>query len=149
MEMKTKRLLTGTSFSHGICFLLRNGYNISIPGLRLGGAEVRDLDELLQQAVDVAKEADCVIAVVGLNAEWESEGYDRTTLALPGRTDELIAKLAAVNSKTVVVTQAVCNVLSRRHIFDELFLEGLCNTDALGQFSTCNRACLVPWKCVW
>jgi len=117
--------------------------------LRFGGAEVRGSDELLQEAVDLAKDADAVIAVIGLNNDWEAEAYDRTSLALPGRTDELIAKLAAVNSKTVAVTQAVCNVLSTRHIFDELFLKGLCNTDALGQFSTCNRACLVPWKCVW
>ncbi len=37
----------------------------------------------------------------------ESEGYDRTTLDLPGRTNELIQRVAGVNSKTVVVTQAV------------------------------------------
>ena len=83
--------------------------NASTRGLiQLGGAEVRDSDKLLEEAVDLAKDADGVIAIVGLNNEWESEGYDRTTLALPGRTDELIARVAAVNAKTVVVTQAVC-----------------------------------------
>ena len=79
--------------------------------LRLGGAEIQDSDgsdKLLEQAVDLAKDADAVIAVVGLNEEWETEGIDRTTLALPGRTDELISRVAAVNSKTVVVTHAVC-----------------------------------------
>ena len=79
--------------------------------LRLGGAEIQDSDgsdKLLEQAVDIAKDADAVIAVVGLNEEWETEGIDRTTLALPGRTDELISRVAAVNSKTVVVTHAVC-----------------------------------------
>jgi beta-glucosidase len=45
---------------------------------------------------------------VGLNADWETEGYDRTTLALPGRTDELISKVATSNKNTVVVTQSVC-----------------------------------------
>ena len=80
-------------------------------GVRLGGAEVRDSDELLQQAVDLAKDADGVIAVIGLNTEWEAEGYDRTTLTLPGRTDELISRVAAVNPKTVVVILAVCDVL--------------------------------------
>jgi beta-glucosidase len=78
-------------------------------GVRLGGAEVRDSDELLQEAVDLAKDADCVIAIIGLNTDWEAEAYDRTTLALPGRTDELIERVAAVNPKTVVVTQAVRN----------------------------------------
>jgi beta-glucosidase len=76
--------------------------------VRLGGAEVINPDEEMARAVQLAKDADAVIAIVGLNADWETEGYDRTTLALPGRTDELIAKVAAVNSKTVVVTQSVC-----------------------------------------
>lgn len=60
--------------------------------------------------MSLAKEADAVIAVVGLNADWETEGYDRTTIALPGRTDELITKIAASNKKTVVVTQSVCDI---------------------------------------
>ncbi|KAI0761860.1 beta-glucosidase [Irpex lacteus] len=76
------------------------------PGVRLGGAEVQDADTLLEAAVQLAKEADAVIAVVGLNADWETEGYDRETLALPGRTDELISKIVAANPKTVVVTQS-------------------------------------------
>ncbi|KIY53614.1 glycoside hydrolase family 3 protein [Fistulina hepatica ATCC 64428] len=76
------------------------------PGVRLGGAEVRDADELMDEAVAMAKEADTVIAIVGLNSDWETEGYDRTTLALPGRTDELVEKVAAANPKTVVVTQS-------------------------------------------
>jgi beta-glucosidase len=76
--------------------------------LRLGGAEIKDSDKLLEEAVDLAKDADGVIAIVGLDDVWETEGIDRTTLALPGRTDELIERIAAVNSKTVVVTQAVC-----------------------------------------
>jgi beta-glucosidase len=80
---------------------------ISNPGVRLGGAEVQDSDELLSSAVSLAKEADAVIAVVGLNADWETEGYDRTTLALPGRTDELITKVYAANPRTVIVTEAV------------------------------------------
>ena len=83
--------------------------NVSTTGaLRLGGAEVHDSDKLLEEAVDLAKDADGVIAIVGLNDDWETEGKDRTTLALPGRTDELIERVAAVNPKTVVVIQAVC-----------------------------------------
>ena len=100
------------------------GNNVSTPGvLHLGGAEIQDSDKLLEEAVDIAKDADAVIAIVGLNDEWETEGIDRTTLALPGRTDELITRVAAVNPKTVVVTQAVrCLVFfiylkKRQHIF--------------------------------
>jgi hypothetical protein len=79
----------------------------SNPGVRLGGAEVIDEDVKMAEAVKIAKEADVVIAIVGLNADWETEGYDRKTLALPGRTDELIEKVLAVNPNTVVVTQSV------------------------------------------
>ena len=75
-------------------------------GVRLGGAEVTEPEEQMATAVRLASEADAVIAVVGLNADWETEGYDRTTLALPGRTDELVRKVAAANKRTIVVTQS-------------------------------------------
>ena len=94
--------------------------------IRLGGAEAQNPEELLESAVEVAKDADAVIAIVGLDANWygqspvtvwswsdasrilrESSGYDRTTLDLPGRTDELIHRVAGVNPKTIVVTQSV------------------------------------------
>ncbi|KAF9235615.1 glycoside hydrolase family 3 protein [Melanogaster broomeanus] len=78
----------------------------SISGVRLGGAEVQDPDTKMAEAVKLASEADVVIAIVGLNADWETEGYDRKTLALPGRTDELITKVSAANPRTVVVTQS-------------------------------------------
>lgn len=78
----------------------------STAGVRLGGAEVRNSNDLMNEAVEAAKEADFVIAVVGLNADFETEGHDRKTLALPGRTDELIRKVAEVNKNTIVVTQA-------------------------------------------
>ena len=79
----------------------------SNPGVRLGGAEVIDEDQEMEKAIKLASEADVVVAIVGLNADWESEGHDRTTLALPRRTDELIEKVAKANPKTVVVTQSV------------------------------------------
>ncbi len=39
-------------------------------GVRLGGAEAQDPEELLESAVELAKDADAVIAIVGLNADW-------------------------------------------------------------------------------
>ncbi|KAH7340805.1 beta-glucosidase [Rhizoctonia solani] len=74
--------------------------------VRLGGAEKIDPDEALKAATKAASEADAVIAVVGLNHEWESEGFDRPNLSLPGRQDELIHAVAKVNKNTVVVIQA-------------------------------------------
>ena len=49
--------------------------NTSNSGILFGGAEVRDSDELLQEAVDLARDADSVIAMVGLNTDREAEGY--------------------------------------------------------------------------
>ena len=43
--------------------------------------------------------------MAGLNADWESEGYDRPDLSLPGRTNDLISAVAKANPKTVVVLQ--------------------------------------------
>jgi len=79
----------------------------SNPGVRLGGAELVDEDEEMKKAVKLAEEADLVIAVVGLNSDWETEGYDRTSLALPRRTDELVQKVAKANPRTIVVAQSV------------------------------------------
>ncbi|KAG8943855.1 hypothetical protein FRC04_002478 [Tulasnella sp. 424] len=75
------------------------------PGLRLGGAEVLP-EQSVDEAAAIAKDADLAIVVVGLNGDWETEGNDRPHLELPGRTNELVAKVAAVSPKTVVVNQS-------------------------------------------
>ena len=54
--------------------------------------------------------ADVAIVCVGTSAETETEGRDRTTLALPGRQAELVRRVAAVNSRTVVVVNAAAPV---------------------------------------
>ncbi|MFF5131830.1 glycoside hydrolase family 3 C-terminal domain-containing protein [Streptomyces syringium] len=66
----------------------------------------RDAAELLAEAVAVAASADAVVVVVATTERIESEGFDRTTLALPGRQDELVARVAAVNPRTVVVVNS-------------------------------------------
>jgi beta-glucosidase len=43
------------------------------------------------------------IVVVGTSNEWESEGFDRATLALPADQDDLVRRVAAANNRTVVV----------------------------------------------
>ncbi len=74
---------------------------------RLGGAEKIDPETAINEAVALAAECDAVIIVGGLTSEWESEGFDRPTLDLPGLQDELIARVAKANPKTVVVIQCV------------------------------------------
>ncbi|GAB7039954.1 MULTISPECIES: beta-glucosidase [Catenuloplanes] len=68
-------------------------------------------DELLDQAVAAARDADVAVVVVGTTEEVESEGFDRTTLALPGRQDELVRRVAAANPRTVVVVNSGSPVL--------------------------------------
>jgi beta-glucosidase len=63
-------------------------------------------EEELAQAVALATGADVAVVVVGTTEEIESEGYDRASLALPGRQDELVRAVAAANPRTVVVVNA-------------------------------------------
>jgi beta-glucosidase len=63
-------------------------------------------DQLLAEAEEAAKAADVAIVVVGTTDEVESEGFDRTTLALPGRQDDLVRRVSAANPRTVVVVNA-------------------------------------------
>ena len=73
--------------------------------LRIGIAEPLDTNEL-KDAVAFAAKADAAIVVVGTNDEWETEGHDRDSIALPGQQDELIRQIAAVNPRTIVVVNA-------------------------------------------
>jgi beta-glucosidase len=68
-------------------------------------------DEELERAVSIARAADVAVVVVGTTEEVESEGFDRATLALPGRQDELVRRVAAANRNTVVVVNAGAPVL--------------------------------------
>lgn len=60
----------------------------------------------------LASQSDAVIVVAGLTPEWESEGFDRPSLDLPGRQDELIMRVGRVNASTIVVMQSVSTRLS-------------------------------------
>ncbi len=57
----------------------------------------------IQAAVELAHQADVVIVVAGLNKEWESEGFDRQDMRLPGEQDELIRRVTEANPNTIVV----------------------------------------------
>lgn len=75
--------------------------------MTLGAAEdAASADEEIAAAVAAAEASDVAVVVVGTTARTESEGYDRTTLALPGRQDELVRAVAAANPRTVVVVNS-------------------------------------------
>jgi beta-glucosidase len=68
-------------------------------------------DSMIEQAVALAASSEVAVVVVGTTEQVESEGFDRTSLALPGRQDELVARVAAANPRTVVVVNAGSPVL--------------------------------------
>ncbi|MDA0184633.1 glycoside hydrolase family 3 C-terminal domain-containing protein, partial [Solirubrobacter phytolaccae] len=68
-------------------------------------------DSAFEDAVALARDADLVVVVVGTTPEVESEGFDRSSLALPGRQDELVQAVTDANPKTVVVVNAGAPVL--------------------------------------
>ena len=70
------------------------------------GAEPPTRDDAIERAVTAAAQADVAVVVVGTNDDWETEGEDRLTMALPGEQDELVARVAAANPNTVVVVNA-------------------------------------------
>ncbi|ROS75637.1 beta-glucosidase [Curtobacterium sp. PhB130] len=72
------------------------------------GTEPSDEDPsvLIDAAVATARDADVAVVVVGTNSKVESEGYDRSSLALPGHQDALVAAVAAANPNTIVVVNA-------------------------------------------
>ena len=63
-------------------------------------------DDPLGEAERLAARADAAVVIVGLNAEWETEGHDKQDAQLPGQQEELIERVAAANPRTVVVVNA-------------------------------------------
>jgi beta-glucosidase len=76
-----------------------------VGGLRVGHLALAPGDPVAEAAA-LARSADAAVVVIGLDAEWESEGGDRTSLALPGRQDELVAAVCAAQPRTAVVVNA-------------------------------------------
>jgi len=68
-------------------------------------------DGALEAAVEVAKDADVVLAFLGLGESHESEGYDRSTCDLPAEQLEVLDAVLAVNSNVVVVLSNGSSVL--------------------------------------
>ncbi|KAH8928347.1 glycoside hydrolase family 3 protein [Atractiella rhizophila] len=75
-------------------------------GVRLGGCLKIDPEQAIQAAERAAADSDAVIFVGGLTSEWESEGFDRPNLFMPGLQDEVVRRLSLANPNTVVCLQA-------------------------------------------
>lgn len=65
--------------------------------------ETNEDKELINQAVEVAKNKDVVILFLGLTENYESEGMDRTNLEIPKNQIKLIESIYSVNQNIIVV----------------------------------------------
>ncbi|THV80113.1 hypothetical protein D6D27_08835 [Aureobasidium pullulans] len=63
------------------------------PSTRLGFLE--EDTSTIAEAITLADKSDVCIVVLGLNDEWESEGYDRPSMGLPGDQDKLVEDILA------------------------------------------------------
>jgi beta-glucosidase len=78
-----------------------------IQGCRLGLALASDDDVALAKAEKLSGSVETALVVVGTGTEWESEGFDRVSMKLPRRQDELILRVAkACQGRTIVVVNA-------------------------------------------
>jgi beta-glucosidase len=59
--------------------------------------------DAIQRAAALAAGSDVAVVFVGLSDEWDSEGFDRPDMELPGEQNALVAAVAAANPRTVIV----------------------------------------------
>jgi beta-glucosidase len=80
---------------------------LQLIGMKLGSFPAINEDQAIDEAVELAKDSDIALLVVGLDQDWESESYDRPNLSLPLRMNDLVRRVAteAPNTKTVVIMQ--------------------------------------------
>ncbi|MFB0494763.1 beta-glucosidase [Mucilaginibacter sp. OAE612] len=62
--------------------------------------------DLINEAIALAKSSDVVILCIGSNREYESEAHDRKSLELPFGEQALVNAVSAVNPNTVIVVMA-------------------------------------------
>ncbi|RHN54870.1 putative glycosidase [Medicago truncatula] len=62
-----------------------------------------DSDDGFAVAIDIAKQADFVVIVAGLDTTLETEDLDRVSLLLPGKQMDLVSRVAAASKRPVIL----------------------------------------------
>lgn len=107
-EFATKPRFQGGGSSHINCFKTTSAME-AVDGLKVTYAQGYSVekdeatDEMIAEAVAAAKAAKVAVVFAGLPDAYESEGYDRTHMAMPACQNKLIEAVAAANPNTVVV----------------------------------------------
>jgi beta-glucosidase len=73
------------------------------PGYTLGPEGTKPDEKLIAEAAALAGKRDIAVVFAGLTDEYESEGFDRTSLDMPQSHNELIEAVSGANPNTVVV----------------------------------------------
>ncbi|CAG7628924.1 Beta-glucosidase [Actinacidiphila bryophytorum] len=108
-ERGTVRLAAGVPVPVSLRFAPPKDVDLPIQAIGCSlvhGEPERDGEELIAEAVAAARAAHTAVVVVGTTERVESEGFDRADLHLPGRQDELVARVAAANPRTVVIVNS-------------------------------------------
>ncbi|GAA6022460.1 hypothetical protein JCM10207_004401 [Rhodosporidiobolus poonsookiae] len=74
--------------------------------IRVGAFPTIVANQARKEAAELAARSDLAILVVGTNPDWESEGFDRKDMKLPGESDALVSAVLAAKPNTVVVNQS-------------------------------------------
>jgi beta-glucosidase len=110
-EIRIVREVTGGSTIDVAVMLGAADWDLPPVALRLGIVPEPDEEAMLAEAEAAAAGAAAAIVIVGTSPGGEAEGTDRTTLALPGRQDDLVRRVAAVCDQVIVVVNAGMPVL--------------------------------------
>lgn len=112
-------------------------------------AEASEPDEaLIAQAVEAAREADVIVACVGLPASFESEGFDRARMDMPDAQNALMDALTATGKRVVaLVSTGSAVVMPWRDKADSILLLYLAGQNGgtaaaellLGEYSPCGK----------
>ena len=107
-EFAAKPRFQGGGSSHINCFKTTSALEAA-EGLKVTYARGYSIeadeatDEMIAEAVAVAKKAKTAVVFAGLPDVYESEGYDRSHMRMPECQNALIEAVAAANPNTVVV----------------------------------------------
>ncbi len=99
----TVELVAGREYDLEVDFVRGKSAPFASMQVRFAPAPVEPIQERIRRAVALAADADAAVVIVGMPDTFETEGRDRAGLELPGDQDELIAAIAEVNPRTIVV----------------------------------------------
>jgi beta-glucosidase len=103
MAATMRELTAGVQYEIKVEYAQHPGQEFANWRLGLGRNYRPGEDQRLARAVALARRADVVVLCVGMPEGYESEGFDRPNMDLPGAQNELINAVVRVNPRTVVV----------------------------------------------